>query len=1297
MKIFTRFLFCLIIPICFSKTLLSQSIAVAKKAGGSGTDYGNKVAVDDSNNVYMCGFFSGTSSFSSTVSKTSNGGTDVFLAKYDCNGTLQWVQTYGGANNENNSYSFLGLGIDTDHNVVLSGLMNTSGTISSQNGSNVSITSSGGTDAIIVKYSSGGNIAWYKKYGGSGNEDASNLEIDEKTNDIIVFGLFSAGFSIGSTVITNSGNDDVFVCKLNSSGAEQWAVTFGNAGYETTDFNFDVDNSGNIYISGNTDGSFTLGSRTVTHSGAWGGWFTKLNSSGAVQWVINGNNSGSSCGQAISVDEYGFAYISSSFYNSVTWTDGGGNTVSYTSATSGVYDVMLAKVSPSGNFVWTQRTTGTVGAYVTAMRCDEARNIYFAGYFGGNLSYGTQSTTSAGSYDIFLMKTDSNGVIENLQRYGGTGFESVNGFMLSKYNSIYLSGSLSNTVTFGSLSLTSAGATDAYYFHDRGDSSFTFLPADQNFCAGTPYTITPSVSAVSYLWSTSDTTRSITVSSTGWYKLRIMNNCFSFWDSIYVNFQSCPCVSCNSNNSINDHLLFCLPFNGNANDESGNGYNGSVTGATLTTDRNGNANRAYSFNGSSSYITLANNLPDLTNTTFSCWIKPSNNPSSQKYVFFEGDNNCGNDYSLGYANNQIIITSHKQNTQLNGTNTTRGLYNLPSSIVNNWINIVFTTSPTQSKLYICGTLVATFNVTSSEVGYHHTPTIGAFNDGNGGSCGSPILHYFTGAIDDIRMYDTVLSVSQIQSLCNVSELPTVLTNNDTSVCIGDSKTLIASGTVTRYLWSTGDTTNTTTVSPTTTTTYWVIGSNSTCTSDTVKVTVNVLSKPTITISAPDTICPGDYVNLTVRGTNNYKWSTSATDSNLSVNPLVTTTYWVVGSNGYCNSDSGKVTITVRSRPLITVSANDTICLGESTTLSARGLPTYVWNTSATDSNITVNPLVTTTYWAIGTDGTCFSDTAKIVVTVVSKPVITVSMDDTICIGDAITLRARGATIYQWNTTASDSDLVVSPSVTTSYWVLGGYGACTSDTGKVTITVVAKPVISISPDDTICVGESTILGVRGATTYMWSTTEKDSDVTVSPSVTTTYWAIGSNGACGSDTQKVTVVVLPKPTALFGASPNKGTAPLTVQFTNLSSYATTYLWEFGDGDTSTTISPTHIYTDTGTFVITLYAFNSKGCSDTFRLLIVVKQKYMIFIPDAFSPDGNGINDFFEVYMQGGSVLKGEIYDRWGEMLYEWTWPGGKWWDGTYKNEAVQTGLYIYILNVKDTDNYRHIYKGTIKIFR
>ncbi|MFI5222408.1 MAG: LamG-like jellyroll fold domain-containing protein, partial [Bacteroidia bacterium] len=187
-----------------------------------------------------------------------------------------------------------------------------------------------------------------------------------------------------------------------------------------------------------------------------------------------------------------------------------------------------------------------------------------------------------------------------------------------------------------------------------------------------------------------------------------------------------------------------------------------VSGATLTTDRFGHANKAYSFDGISNYIDLAKLLPDQTSLSISVWIKPTGNVSTQGFILFDGNSQCGNDLALLFTNNTIKLVAQKSGAVLDGSVQT----SLPSTSFNNWYHIVWTMSPSQSKVFINGALSNTINSSGSNVGYHYTPTIGSMFDGNTAPCGSPRSAFFEGGIDDIRVYNRTLSLTEVNRLYN---------------------------------------------------------------------------------------------------------------------------------------------------------------------------------------------------------------------------------------------------------------------------------------------------------------------------------------------------------------------------------------------------------------------------------------------------------------------------------------------------------------------------------------------------
>lgn len=207
----------------------------------------------------------------------------------------------------------------------------------------------------------------------------------------------------------------------------------------------------------------------------------------------------------------------------------------------------------------------------------------------------------------------------------------------------------------------------------------------------------------------------------------------------------------------------------------------------------------------------------------------------------------------------------------------------------------------------------------------------------------------------------------------VIQTPTVSVSGTATICGGGSATLTASG-GTNYLWSTGASTASITVSPTTNTTYSVMASNGTC-SDTAAVTVFVTSSLVAGVNSV-TICTGQTAVLTASGGGNYLWSTGSTANPISVSPASTSTYSVLVTIGTC---SATATATVVVNPITLVSAwsTTTITAGSSTSLSATGGSTYVWSSGETTATISVSPLVTTTYCVTSAD--LCSDTSCVVV------------------------------------------------------------------------------------------------------------------------------------------------------------------------------------------------------------------------------------------------------------------------------------------------------------------------------
>ncbi|MTE25594.1 Ig-like domain-containing protein [Winogradskyella ouciana] len=425
----------------------------------------------------------------------------------------------------------------------------------------------------------------------------------------------------------------------------------------------------------------------------------------------------------------------------------------------------------------------------------------------------------------------------------------------------------------------------------------------------------------------------------------------------------------------------------------------------------------------------------------------------------------------------------------------------------------------------------------------------------------------------VSVFDNEGNIDEDSVTVTVNPVPVADAGADVTICEGETTTLTANGGTT-YLWSTGETTATIDVSPTSDTTYTVEVTNNNCTS-TDDVTVFVNNAPDITVSDDIVIVEGESSTLTANGGDNYTWSTGETTPFINVTPTATTTYSVtsLGVNG-C-STTVEVTVTVVPEVIADAGEDMVICSGESVTLDASGGVTYTWNTGGTGANPTVSPTVTTTYTVTVEDAYGYTDTDSVTVTVNQTPNLTVTNDITIIEGETIELVANGAAEYLWNTGDVSSSITVSPSQTTTYTVTGTTGTCSAE-AQVTVTVEGLFEASAGEDRRVCENDTyeVVLTANTGDSYLWSTGETTQSITVSPLSTTTYTVTVTEGS-QEDTDDVTVFVDPNPNVVIvnGNSVNI----MNGDFVTLSATgANTYQWNNGATQPNIAVSPSQTTT-------------------------------------------------------------------------------------------------------------------------
>jgi gliding motility-associated-like protein len=444
------------------------------------------------------------------------------------------------------------------------------------------------------------------------------------------------------------------------------------------------------------------------------------------------------------------------------------------------------------------------------------------------------------------------------------------------------------------------------------------------------------------------------------------------------------------------------------------------------------------------------------------------------------------------------------------------------------------------------------------------------------------------------------------------------------------------------------------------------------------------------------------------GPYSYSWSNGGTTNPLT--GLVAGTYsvTVTDANG-CTLVLTNLTVTQPSPLTVNPSAlPPTICIGQNSTLNSNpnggtAPYTFFWTNGSTTQNTVVNPSTTTSYTVQVTDAHGCTATGSVTVTV--NPPLTGSATatpPTICMGSSSTLNATvnggtgGPYSYTWSPGGgSGSSITVSPSSTTTYTVTMSDGCSPNITATVTVTVNPSPVVTYTTTG--------LSGCEPLTVTYTNTTPNSSNcvwningipynscvVTQTFPVQGTYTAnltVTDVNGCTSTGTNVTANVYPIPTAAFNVTPPVVNImePL-VTFNNTSS-AGSYQWNFGDGNTSTQLYPTHTYGDTGTFTVQLIVTTSHGCTDTAYGTVYISDVFSLYVPNAFTPNGDGRNETFTPVVTGYDFYEFWIFDRWGEMIYYSTKAGTP-WDGTYQGKIVKEDVYVWKVHAKEKDSARH----------
>lgn len=717
-------------------------------AGTTGPIRVNATYYDENNNLFIGGHFSGSVDLDFGPGQailTAGGSYDGFIAKYSPLGDFQWARRISGTNGEQVNGLTVSAGI-----VYVTGFFEGTATFNAPNLS-PQLISAGSGDIFLARYAAdNGNVFTPYRIGGTGNDNALGVKADAAGNIYLhgAYGSANMNFSLlsGSTTITSSGGLDGYIAKYDASLNLQWVRSYGG-GTGINDYVHDIaiDQNGFVYAVGEfggTGSNFNNGV-TLTTAGSIDGFVIKINAAGTTLWGRrNGANASNDIIRCIKTDNKGSLYIAGTFTGSTVNLNPNGTAINFT--TQGGLDGFVAKLDTNlATASWIRQLGGPNLDNLSALAIDTLGNVYTTGSFSSTALFpvGTPSSslTSTTGDDIYVSKLNNSGNFVWSHRNGGAGNDLGNAIHVSlNGNHVFVGGDLSSQLVIYKLGEC----------HDAGA-----ITGATQYCstANTTYSITPVTGATSYVWtlpsswSGTSTTNSITATPTttgGIVSVRPVTSCglgFPRQLSVVYAFDTID-------KNLARHWM------ANANDQNRDRIANmqlTFTDVVKDTDRFGTPNAAYRITSKAGFISTGTGLP-TGNTSISFWYF---------YQPTGGENTLlGSDQTVLPAGYPLLYIRNSDNRMFPYSNTGANIGSGTVVTPNQWHHIALVRNAGNFDLYLNGTLVQT----GSNLAPANFVRIGNNNP-------SFLTQGATGKFDEIRIYNALLTASQIQLIINYGQ------------------------------------------------------------------------------------------------------------------------------------------------------------------------------------------------------------------------------------------------------------------------------------------------------------------------------------------------------------------------------------------------------------------------------------------------------------------------------------------------------------------------------------------------